>query len=84
MANGRSGGILAQLVEELSARRIRVVDLTTTLASANTQAHTSTRRSTGSRAKIYPMLCMGLMVISIWYLPPPQPDQATLPRRGSA
>jgi kynurenine formamidase len=31
MADGRSGGVLAQLVEELNARRIRVVDLTTTL-----------------------------------------------------
>lgn len=31
MADGRSGYVLAQLVEELNARRIRVVDLTTTL-----------------------------------------------------
>ena len=31
MADGRSGGVLAQLVEELNARRIRVVDLTATL-----------------------------------------------------
>ena len=31
MADGRSGSVLAQLVEELNARRIRVVDLTTTL-----------------------------------------------------
>jgi len=31
MADGRPGGVLAQLVEELKARRIRVVDLTTTL-----------------------------------------------------
>ena len=32
MADGRSAGVLAQLVEELNAKRIRVVDLTTTLA----------------------------------------------------
>jgi len=32
MADGQSGGVLAQLVEELNARRIRVVDLTTTLS----------------------------------------------------
>ena len=31
MADGRPGGVLAQLVEELNAERIRVVDLTTTL-----------------------------------------------------
>jgi len=31
MADGRSIGVLTQLVEELNARRIRVVDLTTTL-----------------------------------------------------
>ena len=31
MADGQSGGVLAQLVEELNARRIRVVDLTTPL-----------------------------------------------------
>src|SRR5438067_8028181 len=31
MAVRQSGGVLAQLVEELNARRIRVVDLTTTL-----------------------------------------------------
>ena len=32
MADVKSGGVLAQLVEELNARRIRVVDLTTTLS----------------------------------------------------
>ena len=32
MADGKSRGLLAQLLEELNARRIRVVDLTTTLA----------------------------------------------------
>ena len=31
MADGRSSSVLAQLVEELNAGRIRVVDLTTTL-----------------------------------------------------
>ena len=31
MVDGRSGGVLTQLVEELNARRIRIVDLTTTL-----------------------------------------------------
>ena len=31
MADGQPGDVLAQLVEELNARRIRVVDLTTTL-----------------------------------------------------
>ena len=31
MADGQPGGVLAQLVEELNAGRIRVVDLTTTL-----------------------------------------------------
>jgi hypothetical protein len=95
MADGRSGGVLAQLVEELNARRIRVVDLTTTLGPetpvidlppifapspgltlteisrydargpawywniltwGDIRARTSTRRSTGSRAKIYPRM----------------------------
>jgi hypothetical protein len=32
MADGQPSGVLAQLVEELNARRIRVVDLTTTLS----------------------------------------------------
>src|SRR6516225_4134106 len=32
MADRQSGGILAQLVEELNSRRIRIVDLTTTLS----------------------------------------------------
>jgi kynurenine formamidase len=31
MADGKTAGVLAQLVEELNAKRIRVVDLTTTL-----------------------------------------------------
>ena len=31
MADKQSGSVLTQLVEELNARRIRVVDLTTTL-----------------------------------------------------
>src|SRR5689334_15216943 len=32
MADVKSGGVLAQLVEELNAKRIRIVDLTTTLS----------------------------------------------------
>src|SRR5215472_11574685 len=34
MADRQSGGILAQLVEELNSKRIHVVDLTTTLSSS--------------------------------------------------
>ena len=46
MADRQSGGILAQLVEELNAKRTHVVDLTTTLSpSAREMARWANSRS---------------------------------------